>query len=258
MQNPFAIKVLSYNIHKGFSTASRKYVLEQIRGAIKSVHADLVFLQEVLGDHKRHSRRIPNWPTTSQFEYLADSVWTHYAYGKNAVYNAGHHGNAILSKFPFIEWENIDVSTNALENRGLLHGVVHVPDRDLRLHVICLHLDLLERGRRRQIDYLAERIGEVVPEDEPLIVAGDFNDWRERITDRLAFQLDLQEAHLDLHDQHARTFPSWLPVLKLDRVYFRGFKPLHATVLTGEPWRQLSDHAAYFSELQFLPSGVSG
>ncbi|CAM2009163.1 endonuclease/exonuclease/phosphatase family protein [Acanthopleuribacter pedis] len=252
MNQPCTIKILSYNIHKGFSTYNRNYVLDRIRLAIKQVHADVVFLQEVLGDHQRHSQRIPNWPDAPQFEYLADSVWHHYAYGKNAVYDAGHHGNAILSKYPISDWDNIDVSTNPLENRGLLHAVLAVPEFKMPLHVICLHLDLLERGRRLQVGLLTERIRSVVPDSEPLIIAGDFNDWRERISDRMQRELNLQEAHFDLHDKHARTFPSWMPLLKLDRVYFRGFRAVDARVMKGEPWRQLSDHAAYFSELQLV------
>ena len=46
---------------------------------------------------------------TTQFEFLADSIWSHYAYGKNAIYQHGHHGNAILSELPFAISNNVDV-----------------------------------------------------------------------------------------------------------------------------------------------------
>src|SRR3989338_3836062 len=112
------LRVLSYNIHKGFSAGSRRFLLDAMREAIEIVHADIVLLQEVQGEHTGHLSRIPAYPSAAQFEFLADRLWPHYAYGKNAVYQHGHHGNAILSKYPILFHENIDVSTNRLESRG--------------------------------------------------------------------------------------------------------------------------------------------
>lgn len=248
------LKVLSYNIHKGFNASSAKFVLRSIRQAIRTVHADLVFLQEVIGEHAEHASRIEDWPQESQFEFMADEVWQHHAYGRNAIYSDGHHGNAILSKFPIKRFENIDVSTNRLERRGLLHGVIDWMGADaqggIELHVICLHFDLSERGRRKQIQSLREHIDRNVPADAPLIVAGDFNDWREKATQELGRTLGLNEAFHSSVGEHPRTFPIWLPLLKLDRIYFRGLKVERADCLTGAPWNELSDHAAIYAEFR--------
>jgi endonuclease/exonuclease/phosphatase family metal-dependent hydrolase len=249
MHHKERIRVLSYNIHKGFTAGNRNFVLSAMREAIHSVHADLVFLQEVLGQHEGHGKKIGNWPTRPQFEYLADSIWPHYAYGKNAVYTSGHHGNAILSKFPFSFWENIDISTNKLECRGLLHGVIEIPHKKKPLHAICVHLGLLEAERQTQIKRIAERIESLVPHDEPLIIAGDFNDWRVRCTKPLENRVEVKETFMELYGSHARTFPSWLPALKLDRIYHRGLRASQAQTFTGKPWNQLSDHAALYAEL---------
>src|SRR5687767_3184071 len=119
MANEF--RVLSYNIHKGFSM-DRRLVLSAIKEAIQSTKAEIVFLQEVIGEHSKHAKRVSDWPEDSHFEFLADSIWEHFAYGKNAVYTEGHHGNAILSRRPITFWENIDISNNRLERRGLLHA----------------------------------------------------------------------------------------------------------------------------------------
>jgi endonuclease/exonuclease/phosphatase family metal-dependent hydrolase len=35
-----------------------------------------------------------------------------------------------------------------------------------------------------------------------------------------------------------------MPLLRVDRVYFRGLKLLDARLLRGGVWRRLSDHAA--------------
>src|SRR5687767_14004327 len=109
------IKALSYNIHKGFTIRNKDFVLKKIRKAIHDVDPDIIFLQEVVGYHIEDSHEIEDWPTTAQFEYLAHELYEHYAYGKNAIYTKGHHGNAVLSKFPILFWENINISTNKLE-----------------------------------------------------------------------------------------------------------------------------------------------
>jgi endonuclease/exonuclease/phosphatase family metal-dependent hydrolase len=242
------LRVLSYNIHKGFTMGNRGFVLRSIRDAIRDIHADLVFLQEVLGQHEEHEKKIVDWPTQPQFEFLADELWPHFAYGKNAVYTSGHHGNAILSKYPFSFWENIDISTNRLERRGLLHGVIEIPHRKKPLHAICVHLGLLETERMSQIRSLSERIDSLVPHDEPLVIAGDFNDWRCNVTGPLREQVEVTEIFQDMNGAHARTFPSWMPALRLDRIYFRSLQPKAARTLNEKPWSSLSDHVALYAE----------
>jgi endonuclease/exonuclease/phosphatase family metal-dependent hydrolase len=239
-----SLRVLSYNIHKGFSTGNRKFVLHQIREAIRSVRADLVFLQEVLGEHREHQKKYAaHWERDSQFEFLADEVWPHYAYGTNAIYTSGHHGNAILSRYPFTFFENIDISTNRMEKRGLLHGVIEVPHLKKPVHAICVHLGLFEADRAVQMRRICDRIESHVPHDEALIIAGDFNDWRVKLSRPLGSRLDVTEAFEELHQKHARTFPIWMPYLRLDRVYYRGLHARAARIMTGRPWTNLSDHA---------------
>jgi endonuclease/exonuclease/phosphatase family metal-dependent hydrolase len=244
------LRVLTYNMHKGFCFYSRAYVLEELRTAIRAVNADVVFLQEVMGVHPDDFEEAD---LNSQFEYLADQLWTHFAYGKNAVYSSGHHGNAILSKHPLLKYENINVSTNSLEQRGLLHAEIDVAGKPL--HLVCLHLDLLERGRKRQMNSLIESVRTRVPDESPLIVAGDFNDWQRKFSDPMGSSLSLVESGVEFTGEHAKTFPSWRPFLPLDRVYVRRFDVRDYQVLSGTPWRNMSDHAAVVVELEL--SGVS-
>lgn len=248
------LRILTYNMHKGFCFYSREYVLKQLRAAVRSVNADVVFLQEVMGVHPTD---MDEAELPSQFEYLADEIWPHYAYGKNAIYSDGHHGNAILSKHPFVEYENINISTNTLERRGLLHAQIRVQGVTAPVHLVCLHLDLLERGRRQQMRRLIHSVHERVPERCPLIVAGDFNDWKQKFSVALGEALDLHEAGVSFNGQHAKTFPSWRPFLALDRVYLRRFGVTDYQVLADDPWRRMSDHAAVMVELE-LSGGQAG
>ena len=91
-----AFTVLTVNTHKGFTQFNRRFILPELREAVRSTGADLVFLQEVLGEHDRHASRYDNWPQTSQYEFLADSMWPQFAYGRNAVNPRGHHATSAL------------------------------------------------------------------------------------------------------------------------------------------------------------------
>lgn len=243
------LRVLSYNIHKGFSLGNRTYVLDLIRKSIQQFKADLVLLQEVVGEHEKHFNKVTNMPSASQFEFLADGAWSHFAYGKNAVYDEGHHGNAILSLYPIKKWHNLDLSTNRWESRGLLHAILDTPSPK-KVHVMSLHLDLLERGRQLQIQKVCEYINKHTKPEDIIILGGDFNDWAEKASHRIKSETGMQEAFSTLHGGYARSFPSFLPLLPLDRVYSKNAKPITAKCLDGPTWKKLSDHLALFTEFE--------
>ncbi len=82
----FSFKVLTINIHKGFTAFNRRFILPELRDAVRTVSADIVCLQEVMGAHEVHPLHVENWPDTSHYEFLADTMWSDFAYGRNAVY----------------------------------------------------------------------------------------------------------------------------------------------------------------------------
>lgn len=243
------LRVASYNIHKGLSFFNRRMVVHELRDRLLTLDADIVFLQEVQGHHAHRAGHFHDWPDQPQHEFLAGEAWTAFAYGRNAVYDHGHHGNAILSRFPILRWDNEDISAHVLEQRGLLHCEVEVPGLAQPLHTICLHLALNESGRRKQLHRVSERIRAMVPDDAPLIMAGDFNDWRQRAYRYLAQELGLREVFETQHGRPARSFPAALPLFTLDRIYVRGFAVASAHVLHGNGWRRLSDHAPLTANL---------
>ena len=245
-----SIKVLTYNIHKGFSIGNLRFILHDIKESLRNIDADVVFLQEIQGERTITKNRFDDWPNNSQFEFLADQVWHHHAYGKNAIYKSGHHGNAILSKYPFIEWENIDVSIMKSASRSLLHGTIRITNSKIKIHIICVHLGLFERERERQFATLSNRISSHVPPDEPLIIAGDFNDWRGRAEQHLHDDLGVSESFKQCHGNYARSYPAWMPMLSMDRIYYRGLEIVECHRLHGQPWRRLSDHTPLLAEFR--------
>ncbi len=243
------IRIISYNIHKGFDTLGVSFALHQIKKALISTKADILLLQEVVGENHNHKKNISNWPTESQFEFLADSVWPHHSYGKNAVYPQRHHGNAILSRFPITFSENINISTNKMEQRGLLHCIVQIPEIKNQLHLFNVHLDLFAKGRKIQLEKIVERAQKKVPENESFILAGDFNDWSQELSPHFYDYLGVFEAHHKIHGHHAKSFPSFFPFLSLDRVYCRHLEVHHTETLKEKPWSQISDHLPLLVEL---------
>jgi endonuclease/exonuclease/phosphatase family metal-dependent hydrolase len=246
---PLALKILTVNAHKGFTFFNRKFILHELRDAVRAVGPDLVFLQEVLGAHDGHAARHDKWPATSQYEFLADEIWNDFAYGRNAVYPKGHHGNAVLSKFPIVEYENLDISIGDHEKRGLLHCVIR-PPHGANVHAICVHLGLQERHRTQQLDLLCHRIQNGIPRQEAVVVAGDFNDWRLRAHEKLSTCAGLREVFVTTQGVAARTFPARWPLLRLDRIYVRNARRFRPLALATRPWSALSDHAPLAAEVE--------
>ncbi|MBD1553866.1 endonuclease/exonuclease/phosphatase family protein [Pseudomonas typographi] len=241
------LTVLTVNTHKGFSALNRRFVLPELRDAVRTVGADVVFLQEVLGIHRGHGQRYKNWSDVPQYEFLADSMWPVFAYGRNAVYPEGDHGNALLSKFPILRHENLDVSVTGHEERGLLHSVLAVPGHG-EVHTVCVHLGLREAQRHQQLLLLC-RLLETLDPAAPVIVAGDFNDWRLR-ADAVLTGCGLQEAFVQAYGAPARSFPARWPLLRLDRVYLRNAQAQAPNALSRKPWSHLSDHVPLAVEVQ--------
>jgi len=243
-----SFKLLTVNTHKGFTFLNRRFILPELREAVRAVSAEVVFLQEVLGAHEGHASRHHNWPPTPQYEFLADSMWSDFAYGRNAVYPDGDHGNALLSKFPILRYDNLDVSISGPERRGLLHCVLQVPGQ-AEVHAICVHLGLRESHRQRQLELLCGLI-DSLPAAAPLVVAGDFNDWRLRANAILERRVGLREAFASEFGMVARSFPARWPLLRLDRIYVRNASTHGPQILASRPWSHLSDHAPLAAEVR--------
>lgn len=241
------IKVLTYNIHKGFGPLNKEFTLPKIKERIQQVDADIVCLQEVMGHHTRYQKKIKEWPEQTQYEYLAQDNWPFVAYTPNKVFKIGDYGNAILSKYPISECVHHDISINRFESRGLLTTEIMVGPKQ-QVFCYCTHLDLLAGSRKKQIERIAYYLW--LRHDCPTILAGDFNDWRKQISPLLEEELGLKEVFNSHQGTHAKTFPSRIGLLPLDRIYHRGLKVEKIKILNEKPWSKLSDHFPLFVEFK--------
>jgi endonuclease/exonuclease/phosphatase family metal-dependent hydrolase len=228
------IKILDINIHKGFGWDGMRSTFKKLNMCIHELNPDLIFFQEILGN---------------QAEALVLDIWPHYGYGKNVAHVKNHYGNAILSKFPIVSSQNFDLSAHSFEHRGLLHSILLINNQTV--HLLCVHLGLFRRGRFKQFEKIVSYIRASIAENEAIILAGDFNDWDSRATAPLVQGLKLHEAFLTLHGDYAKTFHALAPILKLDRLYCRGFDIIYAQRLVHSSWRLLSDHIGLEVHLNF-------
>jgi endonuclease/exonuclease/phosphatase family metal-dependent hydrolase len=261
------LRVATYNIHKGVTAFGRRSRVAELRMALHRIDADIVFLQEVQERNERLARREAarsgETSRSSQLDVLASSGYEHRAYGVNAIYPHGHHGNAILSRLHIEHFANHDISDHILERRGMLHAVARLAGGG-RIHLICAHFGLARRSRTRQAEWVSHFIEREIPDDAPLILAGDFNDWQRRVDTQLRERLGMQEVFDTAADagwvdrllpwrrpvQVARTFPSLVPCLTLDRIYLRGLSTRASRVPRGRAWAQCSDHAPLIADLE--------
>ena len=250
-----ALRVATYNIHKGVRGMGPRKRLEihNLGLAVEAFDADLVFLQEVRLFHTREARRFNRtsfgWPAQGQAEFLSPQGYES-AYRTNAVTRHGEHGNSLLSRWPLGDVGHHDVSDHRFEQRGLLH--VPVSWNGSPVHAVVVHFGLVHSSRVRQVQRLAQFIAAEVPPEEMLVVAGDFNDWGERLDGPMT-ELGLARAtDPDARRVDCATFPSLAPVFALDRFYLRGLACRRTMVPRGLSWARMSDHLPLVAELEPL------
>jgi endonuclease/exonuclease/phosphatase family metal-dependent hydrolase len=242
------VRVVTLNMHKGVSALHAHSTVYRLKQRMRSQNPDLIFIQEFQQEHRGRVRRFGQWPDNELSHFLAEGFWHYWHYGKNVEYRQGHHGNAIFSQHPLHKGFNYDISAYRFERRGLLHSSIQLPGSAVPIHCFCVHLALFERGRERQLTEIIAYINKLT-QGGPTIVAGDFNDWRNRVS---APMLDagFAEVFEALTGSPAKTFPSIRPMLPMDRIYVRGLRIHSADLL--EEWFRLSDHLGIAAELELL------
>ena len=113
-----------------------------------------------------------------------------------------------------------------------------------------MHFGLFAKGRRAQPRALVEYVLNEIPHDAPLMIAGDFNDWRNQLSHTLANELGVHDVFdLASSGKPARSFPSRFPLFRWTAFMCAVSTCCTATYISAEMAR-LSDHAALSAQLE--------
>ena len=208
------LRLVTYNIHKGIGGVDRLYRPDRVVEAIQHCAPDIVLMQEVDEDVPRsHQHR--------QVDVLGDALeLPHRAYQANVRLKKGHYGNAILSRFPLTDVQNLELTVPLKKRRRALvaHCRVRSDQHTRTLLLFNVHLGLAGFERTIQLRrVLASEVLTHTRQDTGVIVAGDYNDVWGTLGRRV-----LEPAGFKAACFRRRTFPAVLPMRPLDRVYYRG------------------------------------
>lgn len=250
---------VSWNLHKGRSALGFA-AWQAMRRWVQTIHADAYFLQEAMA--RRMRQPIPSSLPSSKFSInerltnntadfwhcqateLADTLELDMALGANVLRSSRRYGNAILSSHLLDSGRCLDISAHRFERRGLL--VTRAKFGRHSVTLLCAHLALTRSARLRQMHWVAHWIAKETP-DGPLVLAGDFNDWRNDSVSLFA-KHRLNEV-ATLLGEPMRTFPAFSPTFALDKMFVRGMKPVELIQPAIETaW--LSDHLPYIARLR--------
>jgi len=245
------VRLVTWNIHGGLGRDGRRD-LARIAALLSDMRADVAALQEVGDAHRRHSER----ELADQAAWLGRRLGFFVAYGPNLVLQGQPYGNAILSRFPITHAHNYDLSVPRREPRGCLRADLSLPG-DQSLHLFDLHLGLSGGERRQQAAMLfsADLLRDTALA-APLVLCGDFNMWSP--LPGPIFRLlrtALRDAAVIAGARRA-TYPSALPLLRLDRAYVdAGIDVFGCGVVNDPRTRAASDHLPVWVDLS--PRGAA-
>jgi endonuclease/exonuclease/phosphatase family metal-dependent hydrolase len=228
---PPSVRVVTYNIHTCVGVDGRCDP-GRISRVLREIDADIACLQEV------EASRRNEWHA-DQWAYLGAATGCRVVVGVGVRQPRSRFGNAILTRFPVLAARSIDLTVTGYEPRGAIDADVLVGERVLR--VVATHFGLHAVERRQQANRLMAALGgpgrAKQREAHAVLLMGDLNEWRGRrgAIHSLDRRLGPSAA--------ARTFPSWMPMLALDRIYANGRVILSDVSVYRSPLARLaSDH----------------
>lgn len=240
---PEQLRLLTYNIRKGKGADGRSEVsMSDLGQALRGHAPDLLLCQEVF-----HCSR----GGASQSGHLAGELAFDSYYGANKFRRVGHHGNSTFTHLQVEHFENHDLSTNPVERRGALY--TRLPWRGRRLHVFNVHLGLNSWQRLTQLQQIEEILGRVCQGSDPVVLAGDFNDWRRQLHSVVVNGLGFEDVFDGAELGEIRTWHSRRPVFALDRIYTRNLDVAERGRLHGGAWTELSDHLPLWATFRSRP-----
>lgn len=244
-----SLRLLSFNIQVGITTASYKHYLTRSWQHILPNHNrqrnltkiaallnqyDIVALQEVDGGSLRSGY-------INQVEYLSILGCFPFWY-QQLNRNLGHfaqHSNGLLSRFQPHHLENHKLPGPA--GRGAI--LMQVGEGKESLAIVMMHLALGSRTRNKQLAYIRE----ITQAYKHVVLMGDMN----TPVDDLLLHSPLNTMDLRA-PQALATFPSWNPQRCLDHILITSELDIENVRVLPE---RISDHLPVALDLK-LPTGI--
>lgn len=198
---------------------------------LQSSGADIAALQECGSDGEGREHA----------EAIARSLgFAHVAFGANLVRGNWRYGNALVSRFPLEEIENVPLPGAAgSEARGCVVARARL-DGGASLLAASAHLGLASGERARQALQLVDEAR--FPSGEPVLLGADGNDWFPG-ADTRALRARFRDAWKASGVGWRATYPSRFPVFRLDHVYVDGeVEVVRCAHSDGAHIRAASDH----------------
>jgi endonuclease/exonuclease/phosphatase family metal-dependent hydrolase len=202
------LRVATYNIHhcRGLDGRTRP---ERTAAVIRSLEADVVALQEVVGAGPHGG---------GHAETLGAALGMGWAMAPARQRRGHQFGNAVLSRLPIVQHLEQDLTWKTCEARRLQRVDVAVEGHTLHVYNVHLGTAILERR------YQARRLAAIVSDRHvsgPKLVLGDFNEWMRGLVTTLLSE-KLHSVDLRDHMRRRRTYPGLFPILHLDHIYYAG------------------------------------
>ena len=252
------LRIVTYNIAHGRGLqpiqglTSRRHIrsiLLRMAKLIEKLNPDVVALQEI----DQNSTWAGNF---DQLEFLREFAgFPHAVFGINNRRTGLlklNYGNAILSRHPIAEWENIAFGQRRMGEKGFLFAELDVHGR--RVPIVNMHLHYRSRAHRfRQVEQVMaylnkKRVDRHADWAVSPIVCGDFNNSSTKADATASlFQYFSQHGNYSLHPKRARTFPSPLPRRMLDFIFL---PPTCVEVYCLVVRTMLSDHRPVMVEFK--------
>lgn len=240
------VKVATYNVHRCIGTDGRHDPM-RVGRVLQEIKADIIGLQEVdTGLFCKRLRKPVGLGNASvschQLAYLAEVTGYQAIEGLVMQKRSGLFGNALLTAHPVKAIRRIDLTVRGgRQRRGALDVDLEIHGRPLR--VIVTHLGLALHERYFQIRRLIRALG--TDRHQRILMMGDFNIFSTVFPRFRRLQRRLGPVPL------VTTFPAFLPLLPLDRIWVQPRDHLVSVEAHNTPLsRMASDHLPLTARIQ--------
>jgi endonuclease/exonuclease/phosphatase family metal-dependent hydrolase len=217
----------------------RRTMPSRVAEVIRSLNADVVALQEVIGAGPAGA---------GQAEEIGAAVGMGWVMTSVRQLRKHLFGNVILSRLPIIHHSQYDLSWRTCEPRACQRA-----DLDLgsghQLHIYNVHLGTAVLERRYQATRLAAFVHDRRVEG-PKVILGDFNEWTRGLATKTLSSL-FESIDIYAHLKRRRTYPGIFPFLHLDHIYYEGGVEVRGVELTRSRTSLMaSDHLPLVADLR--------